>query len=84
MMTKSAKNVKTDGTILYVCENCDYVTSQKHHYKKHLETKKHEKNEMMTKVRKSAKIRDIYVNVENHINIDRGCQFINVIIIITN
>lgn len=39
----------------FVCLNCDYYTSHKHHFKKHIESKKHEKYTYLQKSVKSVK-----------------------------
>ena len=56
MSTKCQQNSKTlqnPKKVPFFCEICDYNTSHKSHYTKHLTSKKHV-NKMSTKSRKTA------------------------------
>jgi hypothetical protein len=53
--TKSVKKCKLTKKDVYVCEKCDYNTSYKHHFLKHLKTKKHNDTMMIPKSVKKCK-----------------------------
>ena len=51
----------------FVCEKCDFITSNKKDYSRHLQTKKHFSNDFQCKI--PQKTPYSFVIVEKHINI---------------
>ena len=61
----------------FICTKCDYTTCKYSDYNKHLLTRKHRNvDKMLTKTLKMSLKKNMHVNVEKNINIDKAYLFI--------
>jgi hypothetical protein len=63
MVDKKVAEYYNDESSVYECKNCDYITGRIYNFKKHILTKKHKTNKMLTKSSEIIKSSNDIINV---------------------